>query len=881
MSRTSDMKKEWQVTNPVEYDPTLEWLATINHKFIPNLVHYPLYFSNPSINITKVPVTWSGCFPGFSISMKNTGSAGTTSIEIYIDSVLTRIVDIIFDNSAYQKIEYVTMNSLLSPGNELEVRITSVATDAEDLKIDLHEITFPFELEISALGNIQNNIEYNGRNREHLFLSSDYWTIELNQPILSVDYVKVIDTNGQELPITAILEGGYFYNSRIRIAPYTSGIVDHLRIRVQDAFEVFHVLKVKPITTFYMSDFPESAAVKLISFESGILDITGTGTASATNVSGGAAAKAVDNISNLTSYWATAPSTNNPVGLPQSWAYNFGLGNEKIISKIRIKAYDNIIGQYLKYFEIYGSNVVAPVLTTDADWEGISSGEMTDNPAFQEFEFDNDTAYRWYRIKIKTNYRSDAETGIGNFDAGIDELEMFERLYTYDSTITRDCWLGSKYYRYSFDAGSNWTSWLEIPDTQRIILDFTGKITATYPMLVQYQIGNNVVQDSFNVLFAAGEVDASVQYFGDTAKLSYVDEVPFNRAEVYYDDVLSKTIIPVIYNGFGSIVTNTGLKKVTVAAGIVYYQDKKYDWAGTDYILQPDFSSFDVMFRLLFGFNTKTNSFEFKETINETPGQPVIEKIPDFTVLWVIEYSVTTLAADFSSYNVTFSTTASLVPEAIVPIEVIDDRKIDIRVYDIAGRYMHSIWTHTKTKYNIWRTLRVLAHPFMGSAYQVGTPPEYAIDNEASSFWTSPLAGPLPQWLKYAFGLANKKTIVEYTLRVRVADAAAKPTAWKLQGSNDNSTWIDVDAVTGYVFASDGPFTFTVDTPGSYAVYRLYITATSGGKYVQIREWELKDVVSGTDLIDPDAEIEVLPGEIHGFSLLDFIVESEKWNEPL
>jgi hypothetical protein len=873
---------EWVAIEANETTPGLEWFTSLSHKFIPNLVHYPIYFETPSIKNSKVPVAWSGCFPGFTVTMKDTGSSGTTTIEIYVNGILKSTLNIAADSLEYTKLHYVLMDTILSPLDELDVHVTAVATDADDLKVDLYQMTFPFDLEVVGIGNKQNSIEYFGRNREHLFNSADDWYIELNQPVLAADYLKVIDTNGQEIPLTPTLERGNFYNSRIRFSPYTDGVVDHFRIRVQDVFEVFHVFEVRPVTTPYMADFPEYFSKQLVSEVSGDTNLMTTGASAHADENDSTAYKAIDGIDNFNSYWATAPHSNDPSGLPRSWGYDFGLGNEKIITKFSIQPFNNQNGVYMKDFEIWGSNLAAPDLSDDADWEGIFGSQVLAVPSYQDFEFDNDIAYRWYRIKIKTNYRSDPDAGTGYFDCGIDELDAFEKIVTYTSVLELDCWLGAKYYRYSFDNGATWTAWLTIADTQKLSLDFDGKTTGTYSMKVQYQLGNNIVEDAFSILYAEGAVDASIQYLGEKARIIYEDDVPFNRVEVYYNDILEKTEVPTIYSGFETVTTNSTNKTITVAAGSVYYQNKKYTWAGNPYTVDPDFSSFDVMFRVLFGFNTKSGVLEFQEYVNETPGSGITESIEDFIPLWVIEYSITTQAADFSSYDVNFSTTLSAIPEASVPIETAEDRIIEVRVYDVAGRFLRSKWSPTKTIYNIWRSMVVTANPFSGSGYAGADIPENAVDDVAGSYWTSPLAGPLPAWLQHEFGIANKKTVVEYTIQVRTADANSKPTAWKLQGSNDGGgTWTDLDVVTGYTFAADGPFTFTIDTPGSYASYRLYITATSGGNYVQIREWELKDSIGGVDLIDPDETIEILPGEIHGFTSLDFTITSDDWEDPL
>jgi hypothetical protein len=64
---------------------------------------------------------------------------------------------------------------------------------------------------------------------------------------------------------------------------------------------------------------------------------------------------------------------------------------------------------------------------------------------------------------------------------------------------------------------------------------------------------------------------------------------------------------------------------------------------------------------------------------------------------------------------------------------------------------------------------------------------------------------------------------------------------WKLQGSTDNTTWVDVDTRTGELFPSRYlTRRFEVaGTPQPYAYYRIFMTANNGSSLVQIGEWRL------------------------------------------
>jgi hypothetical protein len=93
-------------------------------------------------------------------------------------------------------------------------------------------------------------------------------------------------------------------------------------------------------------------------------------------------------------------------------------------------------------------------------------------------------------------------------------------------------------------------------------------------------------------------------------------------------------------------------------------------------------------------------------------------------------------------------------------------------------------------------------------------------------------------WLEVDFG--SQKTIATYTITSRNDATNMWPIkSWKLQGSNDDSTWTDLDTQTGVpTWTANEKRSYAIATPGSYRYYRLYITDTFGG-YAAIGELEL------------------------------------------
>ena len=63
-----------------------------------------------------------------------------------------------------------------------------------------------------------------------------------------------------------------------------------------------------------------------------------------------------------------------------------------------------------------------------------------------------------------------------------------------------------------------------------------------------------------------------------------------------------------------------------------------------------------------------------------------------------------------------------------------------------------------------------------------------------------------------------------------------------MQGSNDGSTWTDLDRRTGASFGgrfATNVYSFTNTT--AYAYYRLNVTANSGDPLIQLSEWNISD----------------------------------------
>lgn len=90
----------------------------------------------------------------------------------------------------------------------------------------------------------------------------------------------------------------------------------------------------------------------------------------------------------------------------------------------------------------------------------------------------------------------------------------------------------------------------------------------------------------------------------------------------------------------------------------------------------------------------------------------------------------------------------------------------------------------------------------------------------------------LPQWIGYEYPTA--RTAIAYSFRPWWADnyPSRTPAAWTFQGSNDGSTWDDLDTRSGFTPTDPaGRYVFVVGAPDSYTHYRMLITANNGNTY--------------------------------------------------
>ncbi|MBQ1018689.1 GH92 family glycosyl hydrolase [Micromonospora sp. D93] len=114
---------------------------------------------------------------------------------------------------------------------------------------------------------------------------------------------------------------------------------------------------------------------------------------------------------------------------------------------------------------------------------------------------------------------------------------------------------------------------------------------------------------------------------------------------------------------------------------------------------------------------------------------------------------------------------------------------------------------------------------------------------------------PSTKWLVFAstgwvtYQLAKPATVVRYSLTAADDAPTRDPRDFVLQGSNDGSTWADLDKRAGEKFS--GRFatrTYSFTNTNAYGFYRLNVTANSGDSLVQLADWNISD---GSDVRPP------------------------------
>ena len=83
-----------------------------------------------------------------------------------------------------------------------------------------------------------------------------------------------------------------------------------------------------------------------------------------------------------------------------------------------------------------------------------------------------------------------------------------------------------------------------------------------------------------------------------------------------------------------------------------------------------------------------------------------------------------------------------------------------------------------------------------------------------------------------------------YTVRARAGTGGNHPTAFTFQGSNDATTWVDLDIQTGLTYTAATFYSYPVGGSTAYRYFRLIQTAlnSSGNNRFALSELEIYGV---------------------------------------
>ncbi|RNI31436.1 T9SS type B sorting domain-containing protein [Rufibacter latericius] len=105
------------------------------------------------------------------------------------------------------------------------------------------------------------------------------------------------------------------------------------------------------------------------------------------------------------------------------------------------------------------------------------------------------------------------------------------------------------------------------------------------------------------------------------------------------------------------------------------------------------------------------------------------------------------------------------------------------------------------------------------------------------------------QWLR--FELTEPAVVGTYTLVSADDDPNRDPKDWKFEGSNNGTTWVELDSRTGEMFPERFlTQTYSVSNSTAYKYYRLNISAIKANNTFQLAEWRLFEAAPTPDITE-------------------------------
>jgi hypothetical protein len=118
----------------------------------------------------------------------------------------------------------------------------------------------------------------------------------------------------------------------------------------------------------------------------------------------------------------------------------------------------------------------------------------------------------------------------------------------------------------------------------------------------------------------------------------------------------------------------------------------------------------------------------------------------------------------------------------------------------------------------------------------------YSCDDNEATFWFTTAA--CPQWIKLDLGVGVTKIARQIRIKPRSTSGDANVKNFRLQGSNDDSTWYDL--VSGTHSNNTDWEQWSISLHPGYRYYKLTVDSIYwSGNRASIYEWELKEIDSG------------------------------------
>jgi len=122
------------------------------------------------------------------------------------------------------------------------------------------------------------------------------------------------------------------------------------------------------------------------------------------------------------------------------------------------------------------------------------------------------------------------------------------------------------------------------------------------------------------------------------------------------------------------------------------------------------------------------------------------------------------------------------------------------------------------------------------SAANGDEPNWHAFDRNAATYWGASGVGGVAT-LTYQFD--TSKTIASYSIQNRSGGTDGHPENWKIQGSNNGSSFDDLHTVTGQDFGTSAINYYTFNNTTAYTYYRLNITESQADAGPIVAEWAM------------------------------------------